>query len=160
MGLPVGTGMRSPLTPSPNMSGRGLVVALAHVGTTASVLSTSPVGMKAFPVETPSNPQYPLPKPMLYDRYPPPDTFVLPLSGYMPCFGCDPAIGGDPLSCKSAIMTQLTSILAWVRGSVVEGIYPDTSRLGTLFLRGSWFPSLLVPVLRIVVLTGTPSGNG
>ena len=52
VGLPFGTIMRSPPTPSPNQSGRDVVVALTLVGTTASVMSTLPASMRAFPWET------------------------------------------------------------------------------------------------------------
>ena len=84
VGLPVGTGLHSLPTPSPNISGIGVSDALMHVVTTTSVSSTPLVDMMVSPVEYPINPQSPPPQPMLYGVYPPPSTFSLPLSGYMP----------------------------------------------------------------------------
>ena len=87
MGLPIGTGLHSLPTPSPNMSGIGVSDALMHVVTTTSVSSTPLVDLILPPVESPSKPQYPPPQPLLYGVYPMPSTFSLPLSGYMPHSG-------------------------------------------------------------------------
>ena len=56
MVLPTGTGPLILLSPSPNHSGRDMVVAFTHVGATSSVLSTPRIILKAFPGETPINP--------------------------------------------------------------------------------------------------------
>ena len=84
------------------IAGGGVSAALMHVGTTNSVLSTSPVDLQVYPVDTLINPQYTPPRPLLSSGYPPPATFVLPLSGYMPCSGYDPAVISDPILRQSA----------------------------------------------------------
>ena len=98
MGLPAVTGLRIVLSTSPNKSGRGVVVALMHVGTNVSGLSIPPVIMKAFPGGAPIKSQYPPHRPMVCDRYPYPKIFVMPLSGCGPHSGCDLAGGGGLIS--------------------------------------------------------------
>ena len=116
MGLPDGIGMHINPAPSPNKSGRDVVVSLTHVGTTASGMSRSPVSLKAFPRETPSKPHYTPPQPLLCGGYPSPETVVLSLSWCGPLSGCDPAGDGDLILRQPAAKTQPTSIVSWVRG--------------------------------------------
>ena len=111
-GLTAGTGPRSPPITSPNQYGRYVVVALPHVNTGNSVLSTIPVSLKALPEETQSKLQSPPPQTMLYGGYPPPKTVVLPLSGGGPHSGCDPSGGGDILLRQSDVKTQPISTMA------------------------------------------------
>ena len=66
VGLLSGTGSLSPSTPSTNQSSIDLVVSLMRVSTTASGLSTILVGLREFLGETPINPQYPPPLPLVY----------------------------------------------------------------------------------------------
>ena len=47
--LKTGMGPHSPPKTSPNLSGRGVVVALTHVSTTISGLSMPPVSLQVFP---------------------------------------------------------------------------------------------------------------
>ena len=54
MGLPPGIGPHSPPKNSPNQYRRGVVVALTHVGTTDSGLSTPPASMRELSIGTPS----------------------------------------------------------------------------------------------------------
>ena len=98
MSLTAGIGTHIPPSPSPNQSGRGVVVALMHVGTNVSGLSIPPVIMKAFPGGAPIKSQYPPHRPMVCDGYPYPKTVVLPLSGCGPHSGCDLAGGGGLIS--------------------------------------------------------------
>ena len=114
MGLPASTGPCSPPKPSPNQSGRDVVVSLTCVGNTASGMITTRVSLKALTGKTPSKPQSNPLQPMLCGGYPTLTTVALPLSGYGPCSGCDLDGGDDLLSHKSAINNQLTSIVAWV----------------------------------------------
>ena len=107
VGTPAGTGPRSPLTPSNNWSGRGVADALPRVGTTDSVLSTPPVYLKVYLVETPRNPQFPPLRPLICRRYPPPSSFGLPLLGCRPCYGYDTARGGDMILHQSSLMTHM-----------------------------------------------------
>ena len=115
MGIPTGTGMRSLRTPSPNHSGKDVFVVLILVGATASVLSNPPVSMKAFPGDTSSKPKSPLQQHLLCGGYPPPKPFVLTFLGYGPRSSCDMEGGVDMLLRQSALKTQPTPIVAWVR---------------------------------------------
>ena len=159
MGTPDATMPCSPPKPSPNLSERGVASDLTRIGTTYSVLSTLPLYLIVYSVETPSRPQYPLPQTILHRKYPPPETFVLPLSGCGLSYGYDPAGSGDPLLRQSYLMTQPTYIVAWVCMYVVVGVSQYPSMIGTLYLQVSWIPSLALTG-RIIVLLGTPHCNG
>ena len=95
MGITACTGLCSYPTPSPNHSGRDVVVDLTHVGTTVSGMSTPLVILKVLPWETPSKNKSPPLRPLICGRYPPKNNFVLPLSGWGLRYGCDLAGGGD-----------------------------------------------------------------
>ena len=74
MGLTFGTGTRILPKPSPNIYGRGVADDLMHVGTTASVLSTTLAYLTVFLVASPSRLQYSPPQPLIYGVYTPPAT--------------------------------------------------------------------------------------
>ena len=112
MGLPAGIGTCSPLSAYINQSGRGVVVALARVSTTTSVLIMPPLILRDLPGGTANNPQSPPPLPLLCGRYTLPSTVVLPLSEFGPRSSFDPSGGGGMLLCKSSVMTLTTSIVA------------------------------------------------
>ena len=70
-----------------------MVDILSCVGTTASEMSTPPVGLRYFPWGNPGRTQSPPPLPMLCGGYPPPKTGGRYLSGRVPLSGCDPDVG-------------------------------------------------------------------
>ena len=73
-----------------------MVAVLSCVGTTASELSTTPVGLGEYPERNPDRHQSPMPWPMLCGRHPEPRSDGKPLSWSRPRSGCDPA-GGSGL---------------------------------------------------------------
>ena len=112
VGPPAGAGPHSLLTPSPYFSWVDLAAALTRVDTTSSVTSTPLAYLLESPVYSPGKTQYPPPRPLICDMYPPPATFSLHLSGCVPRSRYGPAGSRDPLSRQSALMTHLISTVA------------------------------------------------
>ena len=77
--IPAGIEMCNNLQPSPNQSGRGVVVTLMRVDTTTSGLSTPAISLMALPGVTPNKLHYPLPQPMLCGGYTTPKIVVINL---------------------------------------------------------------------------------
>ena len=116
MGPPDDTSTRSLPTPSPNLSGKDVDSALACVGTTTSVLSTTPLYIMVYPLESPRKYQSSPPQSMLCGMYPPPLTFTLTLSGCVPSSSFGMTDGGDTLLNQLALPTQPKFTVAYVPG--------------------------------------------
>ena len=159
MVLPVGIGPCIPPTPSPNKYGRGVVSALSHVGTTASSLIMPSVGLRAFPGGTSNSPQYPLPRPLLCSKYPPPNNVWLPLSWHGTHSGCDQArrwwYDRASISCKDPY-----DIRCGLGAQVSVGGSPAPSGLETWYQQGLEVLSMVLLVGRRGILVGNPHNSG